>query len=368
MKNFLKSIAIGTTDKIKEGIVNEIVTLAKSNVYEISYYRYEYQYSILCEILKLMNKNQYIKNCKDSSDLKNGELKDGALYYIKTNDKNFIRVRHSRKMRGDLHNSDEAEKAVSLTVTIIGPTAKHLFETINNAIRLKKSNKIAITKNMTFGSEIDTIVHPMSFNDIIMNLDDKNMLVASLEAWRKDKNWHAKHKLTYKKGILLYGESGTGKTSIAKAISGMFGNCRIFAINPDTIHMDLRSINYNQSDTEYMVVLIEDIDLIFARMENNADKDSKINIVMQMLDGGLSTDNTIYIATTNHIEALAENLIRAGRFDIKLELKAFEKEQALKYIQSLGYDEDTLNDLNVEYPIKPSQLKADLIMYRAKNK
>lgn len=367
MKNFIKSIGIDLTQNIQKNIVDEISALMSSKIYEISCMQYEYRYDILCEILQLMNKNQYIKNCKDTSGFDLPKLKDGLIYYIKTPNNTFIRVRHGILKDLSVNSEDSLNNAYSLSIKIIGPNAKHLFEVINNAVRLRSVNKIHISKNVGFHGKVTLMSTPMAFNDIIMENSDKNTIISSLENWRKDKQWYYDHNITYKTGLLFHGASGTGKSSVVKAISNMFGNCRIFTLYPDSLGADLQTILYNQpkTDKEYSIVLIEDIDLLFD--EGNKNVAFQTNMLMQILDGIFSTNNTIYIATTNHIEKLAENLIRAGRFDIKVEFKEFDRLKAIEYAKSLGYSEKTLDELNITYPIKPTQLKADLMIHRAKS-
>jgi SpoVK/Ycf46/Vps4 family AAA+-type ATPase len=125
-----------------------------------------------------------------------------------------------------------------------------------------------------------------------------------------------------------------------------------------------------------IIVLIEDFDLYFKyreELENIAldveqkkKKDANQNAIFQLLDGIYSTDNTIYIATTNYKDRIDSALIRHGRFDIQEELNYFNYNDALRCVKLLGYNENVLKELKLDYPVQPSYLQSMIMEYRAK--
>jgi SpoVK/Ycf46/Vps4 family AAA+-type ATPase len=46
-----------------------------------------------------------------------------------------------------------------------------------------------------------------------------------------------------------------------------------------------------------------------------------------LLQGTLTKDGTVFVATTNYIQKLDTALVRDGRFDVKIELKKCNREQ-----------------------------------------
>src|SRR5690606_10076274 len=132
-----------------------------------------------------------------------------------------------------------------------------------------------------------------------------------------------------KTGILLYGEPGTGKTSIAKAIASQ--------LNAVLLSLDMNLISDTNIETimrdgmlyKKLVVLLEDIDCIMGHREDGTMTEKEkaaLNKTLQLLDGVNSYSNTVFVATTNHIEQLDEALTRDGRFDIKMEIPPLNKE------------------------------------------
>lgn len=78
-----------------------------------------------------------------------------------------------------------------------------------------------------------------------------------------------------------------------------------------------------------------------------------------------STDDTIYVATTNYKDRIDSALIRYGRFDIQEELNYFNKYNAVKCVKILGYNENILDSMNLEYPVQPAYLQSKVMEYRA---
>lgn len=149
--------------------------------------------------------------------------------------------------------------------------------------------------------------------DTLIPLPDsgyENIIKTVDEFWTK-KNRYDDLGFLFKRGILLWGPPGSGKTSILQTISqrmieknGLIihcGNPRIL-VNGLSI---LRKIEKNRQ----IIVLFEDIDAI---VNNCGEQD-----ILGLLDGESQIDNVIFIATTNYPERLDKRLInRPGRFDL----------------------------------------------------
>lgn len=238
-----------------------------------------------------------------------------------------------------------------------------------------------------------------SFHNILLKKGVQRRIISGLYKWKNDEQWYKDHNLIHKIGILLYGKPGTGKSTVVRAISQLFGSAPIISCNIFDMSTSVdKIIYYRQKIKGVMIVLLEDFDFGFSNntendtdevvtLDNNEteqmtasyiDKPKKKKrrsqnenqqLVFQLLDGIYSTDDTIYIATTNHIEQLDEALIRSGRFDIREELEYFNEEDAISFVKYFGYDGSILDSFNIkEYPIQPAKLQAMLIAYRSEQK
>lgn len=191
-----------------------------------------------------------------------------------------------------------------------------------------------------------------------------------IDQWIRNEDKYLSRGLNYKTGILLYGEPGTGKSSLIKSICGDY-HYNMVEIDLSTFNtLDTNVLASVISNTDgRQVVVLEDIDCLILDRENkdiNKDEKTIINKLLQFLDSNSSPNNVIIIATTNHIELLDEAILRNGRFDLKLEVKSIKKkETALRMIESFELNEkDTKKILSdIQYPINQSYLQGEILKY-----
>lgn len=115
-----------------------------------------------------------------------------------------------------------------------------------------------------------------------------------------------------KRGVLLGGVYGTGKTMTAKVASKFAveaGLTFIYVRRADELS---RSIQFAKSySTPAVVVFCEDIDQV-----TSGDRDVDMNDILNTLDGvDTKTMNLITILTTNHVDRITQAMLRPGRLD-----------------------------------------------------
>lgn len=125
-----------------------------------------------------------------------------------------------------------------------------------------------------------------------------------------------KHKLKNRMGIILYGETGCGKTSIIyKIIEELktFDGIAIQFTDPSTWVGIMPIINRLESNRP-IICIISNIDKFIRKFgEEN---------FLQFLDGMNSMSNIVYIATTNNINAIPSSIQdQSAQFDRKYEVK-----------------------------------------------
>ena len=107
------------------------------------------------------------------------------------------------------------------------------------------------------------------------------------------------------------------------------------------------------------IVLLEDIDTALNNLDREDDKDSAesnkvINSLLQFLDSNTSPTNVIFIATTNYIDRLDSALVRSSRFNLKIETKELNKNDAIKMGKNFELsDEQIKNAIDKYYKDKP---------------
>lgn len=294
-------------------------------------------------------------------------LSVGFGNYCFMHNHNIFIVSKTKLIKNDMSKSNMVQE---LAIDIIGFTNKQMKDIIEKQFITEEDNTIEIDYTSS-GYHPKIQVPKRSFDSII--LKEKDLLINHIYSWKNDKQFYIDHGLTYKTGILLYGPSGTGKSSIAKCIASEL-NMNIMIVNlavpSQTLSSHLNEIKGG------CVILIEDIDCIMnidRDNENNNDVDAvkreKLQILLNFLDGIKSPNNVIFVATTNHIEDLDEALIRAGRFDLQIHVDYFDRTEAEEMCNNFGMELNELMNTNkISFPIKPSLLQNEIILYKNNNK
>jgi energy-coupling factor transporter ATP-binding protein EcfA2 len=149
--------------------------------------------------------------------------------------------------------------------------------------------------------EDQLLVFPDSVQENI--LDDITKFWASEELFKK-------HDIPFKRGVLLFGQPGSGKSSLLRLVSRDVisrGGVVFQFTNPDMFVAGYRQFREVQSDTP-IVVIMEDLDTIFSH--NNESK------ILNLLDGAESAEGTVFLATTNFPEKMGPRIMnRPSRFD-----------------------------------------------------
>lgn len=117
----------------------------------------------------------------------------------------------------------------------------------------------------------------------------------------------------HKRGFLLWGPPGSGKTTTVQQVSKMIvdkGGISVYVKDPETAAKGLEVLRRIEPKRP-VVVMMEDID---AMMGNRSHDEGHL---LALLDGELQIDNVVFIATTNYPERLPPRLVnRPSRFDV----------------------------------------------------
>lgn len=134
------------------------------------------------------------------------------------------------------------------------------------------------------------------------------------------------------KGILLYGNSGVGKTMILKSLPYEFRGCHIVKIDGSSIiskylgdsEEKVRSSFKEAIKYQPSIILIDEIDSILPNRKNKedvSDVDGRIiNTFNSMMDELNGNGQVVVVGATNEINNIDMSLRRPGRFDIEVEI------------------------------------------------
>ncbi len=158
--------------------------------------------------------------------------------------------------------------------------------------------------------------------------------IEEVRAWHRSANWYAEHQVPWRRGLLLHGPPGTGKTSFARALAQDL-DLPIAVLELSThSSKDLRRSWSAVVSMAPVLVLIEDIDGVFQGRTNVQEANMNGNPVsfdtfLNTLSGVEDTDGVLVVITTNDIKSVDSALAslpeagqvtsRPGRIDQVLE-------------------------------------------------
>jgi hypothetical protein len=133
--------------------------------------------------------------------------------------------------------------------------------------------------------------------------------------WGSAEKYH-KHGLLYKRGVLLWGPPGGGKTVsvhlLVTEIVTKHNGIVILAEDPALTVVVLRFLRQIEPSRP-LIVILEDVDEIVNR---HGEHD-----LLAILDGEHQTDNVVYLATTNYPDRLGARIVnRPSRFDERVKI------------------------------------------------
>ena len=184
---------------------------------------------------------------------------------------------------------------------------------------------------------------PRTIDSVILDEDLADGLLADARDFLHSSDWYATVGIPYRRGYLLYGPPGCGKTSFCQALAG--------ALKLDVCMLTLTNKNLDDNGLAESlrdaptnaIVLLEDVDAVFVdravQSEGGRGAGVTFSGLLNALDGVASQEGRLFFMTTNHIEKLDPALIRPGRCDIKVEVRRASRTQAVKLFSRFFEDE-----------------------------
>ena len=134
----------------------------------------------------------------------------------------------------------------------------------------------------------------------------------------ESERWYTDMGIPWRRGYLLYGPPGNGKSSLITALAG--------ALNRSVCVLNLASgtltddslINLLSDAPEGSLILLEDIDALFTGRKKEVETKLSFNGLLNALDGVTAQQGRMVFMTTNHLEKLDPALVRPGRCDVHL--------------------------------------------------
>ncbi|KAG2011868.1 mitochondrial chaperone bcs1 [Coprinopsis cinerea AmutBmut pab1-1] len=183
---------------------------------------------------------------------------------------------------------------------------------------------------------------------IVLDPGVKDVILDDARDFMLSKSWYTTRGIPFRRGYLLYGAPGTGKTSIIHSLAGELG-LNVYIISLSRSGLDDNALSELIADLpEQCIALMEDIDAAFSQTlnrdadESDGNKNNQQNAgpapkttsrislsgLLNALDGVGAQEGRILFATTNKYTSLDPALCRPGRMDVHVEFKLASKYQA----------------------------------------
>jgi hypothetical protein len=215
--------------------------------------------------------------------------------------------RHTRQYEttgGRRHSIRFVHGTAGNSVMTAGGAARGSSPTSQTDIRACLSHRPLGVQFTDLGSDSDA---SHSAVDRLAIDGDAAELVREVTRWRETERWHRERGLPWRRGYLLHGPPGTGKTALTRAIAEDL-DLPIFVFDLATLKNDELIKAWNQMLSEVpCMALIEDIDAVFDGRKNiavNHGPALTFDCLLNCLDGVQRSDGLVVMVSTNHLSKI----------------------------------------------------------------
>ncbi|KAG6919913.1 hypothetical protein DXG01_013262 [Tephrocybe rancida] len=228
--------------------------------------------------------------------------------------------------------------------------------------------------------------HKRPMGSIVLNPGVKEMLLNDTKDFLRSEKWYADRGIPFRRGYLLHGVPGSGKSSLIHAIAGqLMLDIYVVSLSASWISDSTLTTLMGRVPAR-CILLLEDLDAAFVRSstreDNNQEKEKKegpepqnnnsgsgngirsgsgrnrrgdqlsdvntlsLSGLLNALDGVAAAEGRLLFATTNHLDRLDPALSRPGRMDVWIEFKNASKWQAEALFRN--FFPSTEDDLDIE--------------------
>lgn len=253
-------------------------------------------------------------------------LKDGTNYV--TDNPNSITLKEDLLSKGiEVRASAAMPIAQRIPVTILGLS---LLSLIILAIRNSSISGSKITSIEALDGQ-NIAKEKFNFHSVAGNEEAKESLKDIVD-FLKNPEKYALYGARMPKGVILYGDPGTGKTLLAKAVAGEAGVPFYAVSGSDFIQVyvgvgasRIRNLFKKAKTHGKAVIFIDEIDAIGKQRDSgknggNDERDQTLNALLTEMSGFSESSGIVVMAATNRLDMLDSALLRPGRFDRHIEV------------------------------------------------
>ncbi|OVA20931.1 AAA+ ATPase domain [Macleaya cordata] len=242
----------------------------------------------------------------------------------------------------------------------------YLDHIMNKANEIRRKNKDRLLYTNSGGGSADRghpwecvpFKHPSTFETLAMDPVKKSEIMDDLLGFAEGESFYQQTGRAWKRGYLLFGPPGTGKSSMIAAMANFLGyDIYDLELTEVSSNSDLRKLL--MKTTSKSIIVIEDIDcsIDLTNRKKPTERKNQSQLETEMRNGSGSNSSSeggnsmtlsgllnftdglwsccgserIFVFTTNHVEKLDPALLRSGRMDMHINM-SFCSFEALKIL------------------------------------
>mmetsp|Transcript_100192 Transcript_100192/g.283692 ORF Transcript_100192/g.283692 Transcript_100192/m.283692 type:complete len:480 (-) Transcript_100192:39-1478(-) len=239
----------------------------------------------------------------------------------------FLRIDRDREARTMEMSTGAPWETLTLTMLAWRPNVfQELLEEAKQAALAREEGMTVIYQ--CYGHEWRPFGSPKRirpFNSVILDEGASERIHEDVREFLASHAWYLERGIPYRRGYLLHGPPGCGKSSYVSALAGQL-SYNICVLNlGDPAMTDDRLQHLLAVVPPRSIILLEDVDFAVGQSAP-ADASGPYAGVMRVsfsgllnaLDGVVATEERIVFMTTNHYRRLPRALIRPGRVDLSI--------------------------------------------------
>ncbi|KAI9824316.1 MAG: hypothetical protein M1826_007413 [Phylliscum demangeonii] len=246
------------------------------------------------------------------------------LWYRNT----FLAVHRARETKAMDLQTGAPWETVTLTTLY---AQRHVFHALFTdahrlAMQLQQGKTVVYTAWGTEWRPFGSPRRKRPLASVILDRGVQEGIVADVQDFLGCGPWYQDRGIPYRRGYLLHGPPGTGKSSFIQALAGHLDyNIAILNLSERGLTDDRLNHLLTQVPAR-TIILLEDVDAAFGARRAATDADGyrgahvTFSGLLNALDGVASAEERLIFLTTNHVERLDDALIRPGRVDLAVRL------------------------------------------------